>query len=81
MQGRLFNTTSGGLNECRWCLFIQSTVINKYITYMCKESLFTFRGRKLVLQDSQERRTTVKGVVVIYITQSLTATLKLEPEA
>lgn len=48
---------------------------------MCKESLFTFRGRKLVLQDSQERRTTVKGMVVIYITQSLTATLKLELEA
>ena len=56
-------------------------LISTYITYMCKESLFTFRGRKLVLQDSQERRTTVKGMVVIYITQSLTATLKLEPEA
>ena len=34
MQGRLFNITSGGLNECRWCLFIQSTVINKYIHYL-----------------------------------------------
>lgn len=56
-------------------------LISTYITYICKESLFTFRGRKLVLQDSQERRTTVKGMVVIYITQSLTATLKLEPEA
>lgn len=56
-------------------------LISTYITYMCKESLFTLRGRKLVLQDSQERRTTVKGMVVIYITQSLTATLKLEPEA
>lgn len=61
-------------------------LISTYITYMCKESLIkiinqTFRGRKSVLQDSQERRTTVKGMVVIYITQILTATLKLEPEA
>ena len=47
---------------------------------MCKESLFTFRGRKLVLQDGQERRTTVKGMVVIYISHKVTATLKLEPE-
>lgn len=50
-------------------------LISTYITYMCKESLFAFRGRKLVLQDSQERRTTVKGMVVVYITQSLTGTL------
>ena len=56
-------------------------LISTYINYMCKESSFPFRGRKLVRQDSQERRTTVKGMVVIYITQSLTATLKLEPEA